>query len=149
MIAETEVYKLLSADKEFDELLNRIRGGEFGNGYKQGIFTYSIPEQPVNVIKKELAPFIRINPNYDTTTYYADDEPLATEYRVTVNFWCQTAKQSDEIAKLMDKILDKSGFERYTANEKPRYKDGDIDLLMNIRKYRYFDWSKKDKENEE
>ena len=35
----------------------------------------------------------------------------------------------------------RGGFERYTANEKPRYKDGDIDLLMNTRKYRFFDWS--------
>ncbi|HEM3538262.1 TPA: hypothetical protein U1B35_001986 [Streptococcus suis] len=148
MIAETEVYKLLSADKEFDELLNRIRGGKFGNGYKQGIFTYSIPEHPVSVIKKELAPFVRINPNYDTPAYYADDGPLAVEYRVTINFWCQTASQSNQIAKKMDEILTKGGFERYTANEKPRYKDGDIDLLMNVRKYRFFDWSNKT-ENEE
>ncbi|HFI0454404.1 TPA: hypothetical protein ACGOZD_000311 [Streptococcus suis] len=148
MIAETQVYRLLSSDKKFNELLNKIRGREFGNGYKQGIFTYSIPEHPVNVIKKELAPFVRINPNYDATVYYSDDTPLATEYRVTVNFWCQTAKQSDEIAEMMDEILSKGGFERYTATEKPRYKDGDIDLLMNIRKYRFFDWSNKT-ENEE
>jgi hypothetical protein len=30
-----------------------------------------------------------------------------------------------------------------TANEKPRYKDTSIDLLMNVRKYRYFDWTVK------
>ena len=40
----------------------------------------------------------------------------------------------------MDDILSKGGFERYTSNEKPRYKDGDIDLLMNIRKYRFFEF---------
>lgn len=141
MIAEATVYKLLSADERFNTLLNSIRGGEFGNGYKQGIFTYAIPENPVNVIKKELAPFVRINPNYDTPAYYADDAPLAVEYRVTINFWVQTAKQADQIAQLMDDILEKAGFERYTANEKPRYKDTSIDLLMNVRKYRFFDWT--------
>ncbi|HEM4284747.1 TPA: hypothetical protein U1X84_000899 [Streptococcus suis] len=148
MIAEATVYRLLSADKSLNELLNSIRGRELGNGFKQGIFTYSIPEHPVNVIKKELAPFVRINPNYDTPAYYADDAPLATEYRVTINFWCQTSKQSDQIAKKIDEILTKGGFERYTAGEKPRYKDGEIDLLMNIRKYRLFDWSE-NKENED
>ncbi|MGT2812187.1 hypothetical protein [Streptococcus minor] len=146
MIAEALVYRLLSVDAELNELLDSIRGGKFGNGYKQGIFTYAIPENPVNVIKKELAPFIRINPNYDTPAYYADDEPSATEYRVTINFWCKTAHQSEQIARRMDKILENGGFERYTANEKPRYKDGDIDLLMNIRKYRFFDWSTTEKE---
>lgn len=141
MIAEATVYRLLNSDERLHILMDKIRGRTFGNGFKQGIFTYAIPENPVNVIKKELAPFVRINPNYDTPTYYADDKSLATEYRVTINFWCETAKQSDEIAKLMDEILNKGGFERYTSNEKPRYKDGDIDLLMNIRKYRFFDWS--------
>lgn len=141
MIAEATVYKLLSSDERLHALMDRIRGGAFGNGFKQGIFTYAIPENPVNVIKKELAPFVRINPNYDTPAYYSDDKPLATEYRVTINFWCETAKQSDEISKLMDDILSMGGFERYTSNEKPRYKDGDIDLLMNIRKYRIFDWA--------
>lgn len=141
MIAEAMVYKLLSADKRFNDLLDSIRGGEFGNGYKQGIFTYAIPETPVNVIKKELAPFVRINPNYEIPTYYTDDAPLSVEYRVTINFWAKTAKQSEQIAKLMDEILEKAGFERYTANEKPRYKDTSIDLLMNVRKYRFFDWT--------
>lgn len=143
MIAEATVYKLLSSDERFNTLLNSIRGGEFGSGYKQGIFTYAIPETPVNVIKKELAPFVRINPNYDIPVHYADDGPLAVEYRVTINFWTKTAKQSEQITKLMDDILEKAGFERYTANEKPRYKDTSIDLLMNVRKYRFFDWTVK------
>lgn len=143
MIAEATVYKLLSSDEQFNTLLNTIRGGEFGNGYKQGIFTYAIPETPVNVIKKKLAPFVRINPNYDIPAHYADDVHLAVEYRVTINFWTKTAKQSEQITKLMDDILEKAGFERYTANEKPRYKDTSIDLLMNVRKYRYFDWTVK------
>ena len=143
MIAEATVYKLLSSDEQFNTLLNTIRVGEFGNGYKQGIFTYAIPETPVNVIKKKLAPFVRINPNYDIPAHYADDVHLAVEYRVTINFWTKTAKQSEQITKLMDDILEKAGFERYTANEKPRYKDTSIDLLMNVRKYRYFDWTVK------
>lgn len=148
MIAEATVYRLLNSDERLHALMDKIRGRTFGNGFKQGIFTYAIPENPVNVIKKELAPFIRINPNYDTPAYYADDKPLATEYRITINFWCETAKQSDEITKLMDEILIKGGFERYTSNEKPRYKDGDIDLLMNTRKYRFFDWSAKIEDEE-
>ena len=45
----------------------------------------------------------------------------------------------------MDEILETGGFERYTANELPRYKDTDIDLLMNVRKYRFFDWENKEK----
>ncbi|WP_105147124.1 hypothetical protein [Streptococcus suis] len=147
MIAETEVYKLLSADEELNTLLDTFRGGKFGNGFKQGIFTHAIPEHPVSVIKKELAPFIRINANYDNPAYYSDDVCIATEYRVIVNFWCETSDQSEQIAKAVDRILNEAGYDRYTAGEKPRYKDGDIDLLTNIRKYRFFEW--KIKENEE
>ena len=57
MIAEATVYKLFSSDDRLNALMDKIRGGAFGNGFKQGIFTYAIPENPVNVIKKELAPF--------------------------------------------------------------------------------------------
>lgn len=142
MTIEAMVYKLLSGDKEFNKLLDTIRGGEFGNGYKQGIFTYAIPENPVNIIKPNLAPFVRINPNYEVPVIYADDDNCATEYRVTINFWCQTGAQSEQVAHKMDEILKRNGFERYTANEKPRYRDGDINLLTNIRKYRFFDWKK-------
>lgn len=141
MIIETKAYQLLSKNEELNALMDEIRGGKFGNGYNQGIFTYEIPENPVSVAKKELAPFIRINPNYDAPVHYSDDEILSTEYRVVINFWCETAKQAEKIADAMDKIMESGGFERYTANEKPRYKDGDINLLMNIRKYRFFDWS--------
>nr|DAV77277.1 MAG TPA: tail component [Caudoviricetes sp.] len=142
MTVEAKVYKLLSSDKEFNELLDRIRGKSFPGGYKQGIFTYAIPENPVSVIKPELAPFVRINPNYEIPVFYADDNNLAEEYRVTINFWCRTGAQSEEVAHKMDEILERNGFERYTANEKPRYKDNDIGLLTNIRKYRFFDWKK-------
>lgn len=148
MIAETEAYKLLAGNKEFNTLLDGIRGAKYGNGFAQGIFTYDIPEKPTDLKKKVLAPFVRINTTYDNAYDYADDRYVVTEQRITINFWCETAKQSDRITKMMDDILENGGFERYTTNERPRYKDTDIDLLMNVRKYRVFDWSRL-KENEE
>ena len=140
MIAETKAYKLLVADEKLNQLFNEFRGKEFP-GYKQGIFTYDIPEKPTNLKQKELAPFARIYLTYEAPHKYADDEIISMEQRITINFWCKNAKQADQIAKRMDTILESSGFERYTANEKPRYMDDDIGLLMNVRKYRLFDWS--------
>nr|DAQ94380.1 MAG TPA: tail component [Caudoviricetes sp.] len=140
MIAETEAYKLLVADEKLNQLFNEFRGKEFP-GYKQGIFTYDIPEKPTNLKQKELAPFARIYLTHEAPHKYADDEIISMEQRITINFWCKNAKQADQIAKRMDTILESSGFERYTANEKPRYMDDDIGLLMNVRKYRLFDWS--------
>ena len=140
MIAETEAYKLLVADEKLNQLFNEFRGKEFP-GYKQGIFTYDIPEKPTNLKQKELAPFARIYLTYEAPHKYADDEIISMEHRITINFSCKNAKQADQIAKRMDVVLESSGFERYTANEKPRYMDDDIGLLMNVRKYRLFDWS--------
>lgn len=140
MIAETEAYKRLVADEELNKLFDQFRGKEFPD-YKQGIFTYDIPEKPTNLKQKELAPFARIYLTYEAPHKYADDEIISTEQRITINFWCKNAKQADQIAKRMDVVLESSGFERYTANEKPRYMDDDIGLLMNVRKYRLFDWS--------
>ena len=48
MIAETTAYKLLSNDKTLNELFDQFRGVPFGNGFKQGIFTFDIPENPAN-----------------------------------------------------------------------------------------------------
>lgn len=140
MIAETEAYKLLVADEQLNQLFNQFRGKEFP-GYKQGIFTYDIPEKPTNLKQKELAPFARIYLTYEAPHKYADDKIISMEQRIIINFWCKNAKQADQIAKRMDAVLEGGGFERYTANEKPRYMDDDIGLLMNIRKYRLFDWS--------
>ncbi len=140
MIAETTAYKLLSNDDQLNELFDSFRGGSFGGGFKQGIFTYDIPEKPTNMKKKELAPFLRINTIYDAPNAYADDGYIGTEQRIVINFWCQTAAQSEAIVKRIDAILTEAGFEWYTANETPRYKDNDIGLLMNVRKYRFFDW---------
>ena len=39
MIAEATVYKLFSSDDRLNALMDKIRGGAFGNGFKQGIFT--------------------------------------------------------------------------------------------------------------
>lgn len=58
MIAETEAYKLLSKDKTLNELMDRLRGGLFKNGFKQGIFTYDIPDNPIDLRKIDLAPFM-------------------------------------------------------------------------------------------
>ena len=74
MIAETAAYKLLSNDKTLNELLDRLRGGTFKNGFDQGIFTYDIPDNPVDLRKVELAPFMRINTTYDGPSLYADDD---------------------------------------------------------------------------
>lgn len=147
MIAETYAYRLLSKDKALNELLNKFRGSLFGNGFNQGIFTYDIPEKPTNLKRKNLAPFMRINARYDNNYQYADDDAIATEQRIVVHFWCATSSQSEEIAKEVDRILKAGGFERYVAGENPRYRDSDIDLLMNVRKYRFFDW-KLNKEEE-
>ncbi|HEK9288828.1 TPA: hypothetical protein SUJ43_002008, partial [Streptococcus equi subsp. equi] len=119
MIAETAAYKLLSNDKTLNELLDRLRGGPFKNGFKQGIFTYDIPDNPVDLRKVDLAPFMRINTTLDGPADYADDEILCNEQRITINFWCKTASEADQISKCIDDILKKGGFERYTANEKP------------------------------
>ena len=83
---------------------------------------------------------MRINNTLDGPVNYADDTTLVNEQRITINFWCKTASQADLINKAIDAVLEVNGFERYTANEKPRYKDNDIGLLMNVRKYRFFEF---------
>ena len=140
MIDENEDYKLLVADAELNKLFYQFIVKEFP-GYKQGIFTYDIPEKPTNLKRKELAPLARIYSTYEAPHEYADDNVISMEQRITINFWCKNAKQADQLAQRMDAVLESSGFERYTANEKPRYMDDDIGLLMNVRKYRLFDWS--------
>lgn len=147
MIAETTAYRLLSNDKKLNELFDSYRGSKFGNGFKQGMFTYDIPERPVNLKVKNLAPFLRINTINDSPTNYADDKIIIEEQRIVINFWCATASQCDAIAVRIDEILEENGFERYTANENPRFKDADIDLLMNVRKYRVFDFKNRNEEH--
>ena len=49
MVAETKAYRLLSQNKDFNQLLDNMRGKEYGLGFKQGIFTYDIPEKPTNL----------------------------------------------------------------------------------------------------
>ncbi len=146
---ETIAYKLLSNNEELNSLLDKLRGKKFGLGFKQGIFTYDIPERPTNALSKELAPFMRIYPTYENDVEFADDKAISTEHRITINYWCLNAKQSEQIAELMDKILESNDFERYTTNELPRYRDNDIDLLVNVRKYRFFDWQLEKLRNED
>ena len=58
MVAETKAYKLLSQNNDFNQLLDNMRGKEYALGFKQGIFTYDIPEKPTNLLRKEvLEPF--------------------------------------------------------------------------------------------
>lgn len=148
MIPEARAYGLLSQDETLNRLMDRIRGKPFGNGFKQGIFTYDVPEKPTNLKKATLAPFIRINTIFEMPVNYADDGYLCIEKRIVVEFWCLSAKDADAIGNCIDTILEDADFERYTANETPRYKDSDIDLLMNVRKYRFFDWVRENKEEE-
>ena len=121
MIAETTAYKLLSNDETLNELFDQFRGVPFGNKFKQGIFTYDIPETPTNLKKAELAPFMRINNTLDGPVNYADDTTLVNEQRITINFWCKTASQSDLINQAIDAVLENNGFERYTISYRSSY----------------------------
>lgn len=135
MNIETRVYRLLSGSTELIALLDGIRGKSLTP--ENGIWKHDIPE---SYRKKELAPFIRINPVYEGDYEYSDDASMSEEQRVQVSFWCKTDTQAFEIKKQLDEILKPNDFTTYTANENPRYKDTDIDLLINHRKYRFFDW---------
>ena len=98
MTVETIAYKLLSNDEELNSLFDKLRGKKFGLGFKQGIFTYDIPERPTNALSKELAPFMRIYPTYENDVEFADDKVISTEYRITINFLFLNAKQSEQIS---------------------------------------------------
>lgn len=136
MTIETNVFKLLSSDSSLVKLLESLRPSKIDT---VGIWKHEIPE---NYRKKEYAPFIRINPIYEADTQYADDEAMSEEQRVQISFWTAKDLDSDKIKNKIDQILKENNFTRYTANENPRYKDTDIDLLINHRKYRFFDWEK-------
>lgn len=136
MTIETKVLKLLSSDEYLVKLLESLRTAKTD---ASSIWKHEIPE---NYRKKEYAPFIRINPIYEADTQYADDEAMSEEQRVQISFWTDKDLDSDKIKNKIDQILKENNFTRYTANENPRYKDSDIDLLINHRKYRFFDWEK-------
>ena len=136
MTIETNVFKFLSSDSSLVKLLESLRPSKIDT---VGIWKHEIPE---NYRKKEYAPFIRINPIYEADTQYADDEAMSEEQRVQISFWTAKDLDSEKIIKEIDRILKNNNFTRYTANENPRYKDSDIDLLINHRKYRFFDWEK-------
>lgn len=134
MTIETVVFKLLNADSELTEAMNKIRGKK-----TPSIFKHDIPE---NYRKKELAPFIRLSPVFEGDRQYADDHAMAEEQRIQISFWTENDSDSEVIKDHLDRILKEKDFMRYTANENPRYKDSDIDLLISHRKYRFFDWKK-------
>lgn len=136
MTIETSVYKLLTKNQELITLLNDIRGKPLPDGHT-GVWKHTIPE---NYQKKENAPFIRLNPIYEADYTFSDDDAMAEEQRIQLSWWCETDTEAELIKNKVDEILKGNNFTRYTANENPRYKDTDIDLLMNVRKYRFFDW---------
>lgn len=136
MTIETSVYKLLNGNTELVTLLNSLRKTKLPAD-ESGIWKHEIPE---NYRKKELAPFIRLSPIYEADFEFSDDESMAEEQRIQISFWTTKDTDSEKIKNVIDKILKQNNFTRYTANENPRYKDTDIDLLINHRKYRFFDW---------
>lgn len=135
MNVETKVYHLLNSS-ELINLMNEIRGKALLNG-ENGIFKHDITEM---YRKVENAPFIRINPIYEADFDFSDDEAMSEEQRVQISFWCKNDRDAYQIKVKIDEILKLNDFIRYTANENPRYKDSDINLLVNHRKYRFFDW---------
>lgn len=136
MLAETRAYRLLANDSELNSLFDALRGGKFDETgqYIQGIFLDDIPD---NFKKVESAPFMRINPIDESPAIYSDDENLAEEQTLQIDWWCTSASQSLQIKKLVDKILKRNGHIQYYSK---RYKDPDINLKMNVRKYRVFDF---------
>ena len=135
MNIETKVYVLLG-NSDLVALMNSIRGKALPDG-ENGIFKHDIPE---SYRKVEHAPFLRINPIYESDFGFSDDEAMSEEQRVQISFWCKNDTQAYQIKKKLDELLKANQFMRYTANENPRYKDSDINLVMNNRKYRFFDW---------
>lgn len=136
MTIETRVFELLNTDADLIGEMAEIRGK-----LSPCIFKHDIPEE---YQKRELAPFIRLSPLYEGDRQYADDGAMAEEQRIQISFWTKTDEQAEVIKQHLDRILKSHDFIRYTANENPRYKDSDIDLLINHRKYRFFDWKNKE-----
>lgn len=142
MNIETRVYQLLSGSSDLIQLLENLRLEPFEDR-ENGIWKHEIP--PL-FCKKEHAPFLRISPIFESDGSYFDDAARSEEQRVMISFWCQTDTQAYQIKRCIDHVLKSNEFTHYTANENPRYRDTDIDLLMNNRKYRFFDWKNNEEE---
>ena len=136
MLAEARAYRFLVDNEELNLAMDGIRGKKIDstNAIKQGIFTYVIPDI---FIKKEVAPFIRINPIDEDPALFMDDENIAENQTIQIDFWCKSASDSLKIKRLIDKIMKENNHSHYDSD---RYKDPDIDLIMNVRKYRVFDF---------
>lgn len=136
MLAEVRAYRFLVDNEELNLAMDEIRGKKIDstNAIKQGIFTYVIPDI---FIKKEVAPFIRINPIDEDPAVFMDDENIAENQTIQIDFWCESASDSLKIKRLIDKIMKGNSHSHYDSD---RYKDPDIDLIMNVRKYRVFDF---------
>lgn len=142
MNIETRVYQLLSGSSVLIQLLENLRLEPFDDG-ENGIWKHEIP--PL-FCKKEHAPFLRISPIFESDGSYFDDAARSEEQKVLISFWCHTDTEAYQIKRCIDHVLKSNEFTHYTANENPRYQDTDIDLLMNNRKYRFFDWKNNEEE---
>lgn len=138
MLPETAAYRMLNNNIELSTLMDSIRNKKIDptGVIEQGIFTYSIPD---SFKKKEDAPFIRINPIDEDPVIYMDDDNIAERQTVQIDFWCKSASDSAEMKKLIDQIMKENNHIQYDST---RYKDPDISLVMNVRKYRIFDFKK-------
>ncbi|MBT2732118.1 hypothetical protein [Carnobacterium sp. ISL-102] len=136
MLAEARAYRFLVDNEELNLAMDEIRGKKIDstNVIKQGIFTYTIPDI---FIKKEVAPFIRINPIDEDPALFMDDENIAENQTIQIDFWCKSASDSLKIKRLIDRIMKGNNHSHYDSD---RYKDPDIDLIMNVRKYRVFNF---------
>lgn len=138
MLPETIAFRILNKNTDLNTLMDTLRGKKIDpdGSIEQGIFTYSIPD---SFKKKEDAPFVRINPIDEDPVLFMDDDNIAERQTVQIDFWCKSASDSAEMKKLIDQIMKENNHIQYDSE---RYKDPDIDLVMNVRKYRIFDFKK-------
>lgn len=138
MLPETTAFRILNNNAELNVLMDTLRGRKIDeeSSVEQGIFTYSIPD---NFKKEDAAPFIRINPIDEDPVIFMDDDNIAERQTIQIDFWCKNASDSAALKKEIDQIMKENNHIQYDSD---RYKDPDIDLVMNVRKYRVFDFKK-------
>ncbi|CAM3291559.1 hypothetical protein [Vagococcus fessus] len=131
-LIETDVYHILSDSQELINKMNEFRGHSLDGD--NGIFVDEIKE---TYIKKEYAPFIRINLISEINNNYQDDLSQSEDQRVQVSCWANNSKETEELKNIIDRLLEEHNIEQFYGS---RYKDPDINLKMSVRKYRRIDW---------
>ncbi|WP_375179911.1 hypothetical protein [Enterococcus rotai] len=136
MLIEQRVYRLLNGNSQLNQLMDQLRGKPFdeNDGERTAIFQDDIEE---NFKKHELAPFLRMNPLEEKPYLHTDDEKKAEYQTIQIDWWCKNAEQSDLIKSMIDEILESNNFTQYYSD---RYRDPDIKLRMNVRKYSYVEF---------